>query len=223
LSVPIDRNHAFADGFAYARPPGPQRLVTALADLVSAVGRRGRVAQVWRTFDRRAAIGESCLLGLSAWCVNEGSRDRIRIGAGTACRGVLRRERFGNGEISIGRDVYIGDDCLLSCCERISIGDFTLLGHGVQIFDNNSHPIDADARTADWLRLARATPRIAEQIERAPVEIGAHVWIGFSSIVLKGVTIGEGAIVAAGSIVTSDVEAHMLAAGNPARPIRPLR
>lgn len=223
--MPIDGSHAFADGIAYAKPSGAatSRLAAAVAKLAAAVARRGRARRVWNTFEQRAALGGDCLLGLSAWCVNDGPRDRVRLDTGTVCRGVLRRERFGDGQITIGRRVYIGDDCLLSCADRITIGDLTLLGHGVQIFDNNSHPMDRAARAADWHAVLQGNIRACDQIERAPVVIGAHAWIGFGSIVLKGVTIGDGAVVAAGSVVTADVDAHTLVAGNPARPIRRLR
>jgi acetyltransferase-like isoleucine patch superfamily enzyme len=223
--MPIDDSHAFADGVAYAKPASTatSRLGTAVADLAAVVARRGRARRVWKTFEQGATLGEDCLLGLSAWCVNDGPRDRVFLDAGTVCRGVIRRERFGDGQISIGRNVYIGDDCLLSCCEGIAIGDFTLLGHGVQIFDNNSHPTDPESREADWQAVRHATPRQGDTIERAPVRIGSDAWIGFSSIVLKGVRIGDGAIVAAGSVVTSDVDAHTLVAGNPAKAIRTLR
>jgi acetyltransferase-like isoleucine patch superfamily enzyme len=54
------------------------------------------------------------------------------------------------------------------------------------------------------------------------VRIGAHAWIGLGSIVMKGVTVGDGAVVAAGSVVTSDVPARAIVAGNPARQVRDL-
>ena len=57
---------------------------------------------------------------------------------------------------------------------------------------------------------------------RAPVRIDAHAWIGCNAIILKGVHIGEGAVVAAGAVVTRDVPPHAVAAGNPARIIRQL-
>jgi acetyltransferase-like isoleucine patch superfamily enzyme len=220
--VPIDSNHAFAEGIAYARPSGLSRFVAAIAERAVAVDRLGRARTVWHVFDERAAVGEGCLLGLGAWCINDGPRGRVCLGSGSVCRGILRRERFGDGQISIGRNVYIGDDCLLSCCERITIGDFALLAHGVQVFDNNSHPIDPEAREADWQAVLGTSERAEQEIERAPIAIGARAWIGFSSIVLKGVTVGDGAVVAAGSIVTSDVADHTVVAGNPAKLVRKL-
>jgi galactoside O-acetyltransferase len=59
-------------------------------------------------------------------------------------------------------------------------------------------------------------------VHLAPVKIQDKVWIGFNAIVLKGVTIGEGAVVGAGAVVTRNVPAYTVVAGNPARPIREL-
>jgi acetyltransferase-like isoleucine patch superfamily enzyme len=203
--VPVDRHHAFASGKAYP-PPGP----------LEAVSHRD-IARAWRSFRRGASVGHDCLLGPAAWCANAGAPGRIRLGDRVVCRGILRRESFGDGELIVGDDVYIGDDCIVSCAESVQIGAGTLLGHGVQIFDNNSHPVAPEARAADWAAIRGSGPRAA--IESAPVSIGAQAWIGFGAYVLKGVSIGDGAIVGAGSVVTRDVPAGTVAAGNPARPV----
>lgn len=203
--MPVDRRHAFASGKAYPRP-----------SLLGALLQRD-VARAWRSFRRGATIGADCLLGPSAWCANEGDAGRIRLGDRVVCRGILRRESFGDGDLLVGDDVYIGDDCIVSCAERVEIGAGTLLGHGVQIFDNNSHPVGADARAADWAAIRRTGDRSA--IESAAVTIGERAWIGFGSFVLKGVSIGAGAVVGAGSVVTKDVAAGTAVAGSPARPL----
>lgn len=201
--MPVDRTHAFADGRAYAEPSSLDRL------------RRPRVAAAWRAFRQRAVVGDGCLLGPSAWCVNDGAADRIELGAGVVCRGILRREHYGDGRIVLADRVYVGDDCILSAAESITIGAGTLLGHGVQVFDNNSHPTAADARAADWDAVRSGSAR--GEIASAPVAIGEHAWLGFGCVVLKGVTIGDGAVVAAASVVTADVPAGATVAGNPAR------
>jgi len=180
------------------------------------------VAQAWASFDAGAIVGDGYRLGPSAWCVNEGPRERVQIAGGGACRGIVRREQFGDGAIRIGEAVYIGDDCILSCCDGIEIGDGTLLGHGVQIFDNNSHPIGPRARTADAGRVFTPAADERNDIDHARVRIGADVWLGFGTIILKGVTVGDGAVIAAGSIVTADVAAHTIVAGNPVRVVREL-
>jgi acetyltransferase-like isoleucine patch superfamily enzyme len=201
--VPVDRRHAFAGGPVYGRP-------SALSALV-----RPHISQVWRSFERGAVLGEGCRLGPSAWCANEGARERISLGARVVCRGIIRRETFGDGTIKIGDDVYVGDDCIVSCAARVEIGAGTLLGHGVQIFDNNSHPLGPEERAVDWAAIRGEGVRA--EIEAAPVSIGARAWIGFGAFVLKGVTIGDGAIVGAGSVVTGDVAPGTVVVGNPAR------
>jgi acetyltransferase-like isoleucine patch superfamily enzyme len=203
--MPLDSRHAFAGGSVYGRP-----------GLVGRLARRD-VARAWRSFDRGAAMGVKCRLGPSAWCFNLGDPDRVVLGDGVVCRGLLYRETFGDGQIIVGDHVYIGDDCLLSSAASISIGAETLLAHGVQIFDNNSHPTDAAARRSDWRAIVEGGAR--GDVGSAPVSIGAAAWIGFGTIVLKGVTIGDEAIVAAGSVVTRDVEDGAVVAGNPARPL----
>jgi acetyltransferase-like isoleucine patch superfamily enzyme len=136
------------------------------------------------------------------------------------CRGLLRIEEFGAGKIALGAQTYVGDDCLLSSSCAIEIGSHTLIAHGVQILDNNSHPLDPVARARDYEAVRQSG--IREKIAEAPVRIGAHAWIGFNAIILKGVTIGENSVVAAGSVVTKDIPANCVAAGNPATIIRSL-
>ena len=203
--MPVDPSHAFAGGRVFPEPTGPARL------------RRHRRTAAWRSFRRGALLGANCRLGPNAWCSNDGDADRITLGNGVVCRGVVRRESFGDGRIGIGDDVYMGDDCILSAASGITIGSGTLLGHGVQVFDNNSHPTDAEARAADW-RAVRSGGRRGE-IASAPILIGDRAWIGFGAVILKGVTIGDDAVVAAASVVTSDVPAGVTVAGNPAHPV----
>lgn len=203
--MPIDRTHAFGDGPVHGSPSTFARML----------GIRG--AQAWASFERRATVGERVLLGPNAWCFNQGPRERVRIGDGVVCRGLLRRETFGDGEIEVGDDVYVGDDVIVSCSTRIEIGPGALLAHGVQVFDNDSHPVDQGERASDWLAVRAGSERGV--IAATPVVIRPGAWIGFNAIVLKGVTIGEGAVVAAGSIVTSDVAPGAIVAGNPARPV----
>ena len=167
-------------------------------------------------------VPKSTRLGPSAWCVNGLSNPfLIQLGEHVVCRGLLRVESFGHGAIRLGNSVYVGDDCLLSAAAGIEVGDRVLLAHGVHVIDNNSHPLDAATRAADYIAILRGKPRPA--IESAVVKINSDAWIGFGAIILKGVTIGEGAVIAAGSVVTADVPAHVVAAGNPARVVKIIR
>lgn len=211
--MPIDRHHAFAGAPAYGRRLGWWARLTS-------EGAR-RAVQAWRAFDRHTQAAPDCLLGPNAWCWNAENPDRIVLEAGAVCRGILRVELFGNGRIVVGSRTYVGDDCLLSSSVGIEIGPDSLIAHGVQIFDNDSHPVEVEARKADYAAVLRGGER--QPIAGAPIRIGAHTWIGFGAIILKGVTIGEGSVVGAGSVVTRDVPAFSVAAGNPAVVIKDLR
>jgi acetyltransferase-like isoleucine patch superfamily enzyme len=175
-------------------------------------------AVVWKRFQTCATISEDCMLGAMAWCT--GTPEQIRLGRRTICRGILLCDG-GLGFIDIGDLVYIGDDVIVMTRERISIGARTLIAHGVQIFDNDSHPLDPQDRHADYLNLIEGRPR-THFIPSAPVAIGEDCWVGANSIVLKGVTIGDRSVVAAGSVVTADIGHDCVAAGNPARIVRSL-
>lgn len=95
--------------------------------------------------------------------------------------------------------------------EAVTIGDEVWVGANTTITDTDFHPLDLAARLARPLDGATA-----------PVVIEDGVFIGMQSLVLKGVTIGERSVIGAGSVVTGDIPPGVIAAGNPARVIRPL-
>jgi maltose O-acetyltransferase len=105
--------------------------------------------------------------------------------------------------IALGARFYANAGCTFLDCARIEIGDNALLGPNVQLYAA-THPLDASLRR-DGLEYAE------------PIAIGDDVWIGGAAIVLPGVTIGDRAVVGAGSVVTRDVPADAVVVGNPAR------
>ncbi|MDQ2834724.1 MAG: sugar O-acetyltransferase [Acidobacteriota bacterium] len=109
--------------------------------------------------------------------------------------------------IHLGTGVFLNFNCVLLDVNPIEIGDRTQIGPAVQIYAAD-HPRDPEARRAD-LECGK------------PVRIGANVWIGGGAILLPGVTIGDDAIIGAGSIVTRDVARGVTVAGNPAQPLSP--
>jgi len=111
-----------------------------------------------------------------------------------------------NAAVEIGDDVGMSG-CTITAKEKIIIGDRVLLGTGVVVTDNDAHPIHPAQRNDHNL------------IRKAPVRIANDVFVGARAMILKGVTIGEGAVVGAGSIVTKSVPAFAIVAGNPARVI----
>ena len=111
-------------------------------------------------------------------------------------------------EVNIGANCSFGDYLHLTCINKIIIGDNVLTGRWVTITDN-SHG-DTSLST---LKIA---PTNRSLLSKGPVIIGNNVWIGDKSTILPGVTIGEGSVVAANSVVTKDIPSYSVAAGNPA-------
>lgn len=99
-------------------------------------------------------------------------------------------------------DVSVGDCTEIHVGESVHIGSGTLIAWDCCVMDRDYHCIDG----------------IKEHT--APINIGENVWIGCNAIILKGVTIGDGAVVGAGAVVTHDIPAHTMVAGNPARVIK---
>jgi acetyltransferase-like isoleucine patch superfamily enzyme len=114
-------------------------------------------------------------------------------------------------ELRFGRACHVGHDVLFSVSERITIGDHVGISDRAAVADSDGHPLDLARRTRGDC-LARA--------DVASVTIHDYAWIGRDAQVLKGVTVGAGAIVASGSVVVSDVPEGALAMGAPARTIR---
>jgi acetyltransferase-like isoleucine patch superfamily enzyme len=122
-----------------------------------------------------------------------------------------------HARIVIGSDSYIGNSSIIAA-QSVTIGSNVLVSWGCTIIDHNSHPTSAELRTkdvADW----RAGRKDWSNVAKAPIELKDHCWLGFNSIILKGVTVGEGAIVGAGSVVTKDVAPYSAVGGNPAKVI----
>jgi acetyltransferase-like isoleucine patch superfamily enzyme len=121
--------------------------------------------------------------------------------------------------------MYIGDFCHVGANSRIwaanviEIGNRVLIAHDVNIFDSNTHPISPKERAAQYVSIITTGHPKQIDLKQSFVKIKDDVWIGAGTIILKGITIGEGAIVGAGSVVTKSVEPYTIVAGNPAQKI----
>lgn len=218
----MNRRHAFASSPVYPLPNTIKNiLIYIYRSFKSGFSSSFDAIKSWKQFKKNALISSSALLGSNAWCVNcKPCKDNILINERVICRGLIRVESYGEGKLVIHSDVYIGDDTLISCTESIEIGSMTMIAHGVQIFDNDSHPLNSQQRELDYLIITNQKSGDRPKINTSPIKIGNNVWIGFNSIITKGVSIGDRSIVAAGSVVTKDVPANTLVAGNPAKIIR---
>lgn len=114
----------------------------------------------------------------------------------------------------VGNDVSIGPRSIVQVDG--TIGDFALIGMGVQIVGKSDHAIDEvgiPMMYSTWVgdREGNSTDKI---------DIGRDVWVGASSVIISGIRIGEGAVIAAGSVVTKDVAPYTVVGGNPARELK---
>jgi len=134
---------------------------------------------------------------------------------------------------SDGGKVTVGDGVFINCGTRIisrasiDIGDSVTIAWGCTIYDHNSHSIsyldriaDQNQQLIDFPRGSLVANKDWTKVQAAPIHICDYAWLGFDVVVLKGVTIGEGAIVGARAVVTQDVPAWTIAAGNPARVVK---
>ncbi|PSC67235.1 maltose O-acetyltransferase [Micractinium conductrix] len=112
--------------------------------------------------------------------------------------------------ITVGKGFYANFNCVFLDCGPVKIGDNVLLGPAVQIYPVGHHVDPAERAGVEGLEFAKA------------VTIGDNVWIGGNAVLMPGVTIGEGSTVAAGAVVTRDVEPYVVVAGSPAKVIRRL-
>jgi hypothetical protein len=109
-----------------------------------------------------------------------------------------------DADLRIGASTYFTRDATIDCRIRLHVGGDCAIAPGVVIMDNDAHALYVEG-----------TPRPA-----APIDIGEHVWIGTRAIILKGVSVGDGAVIGAGAVVTRDVPPASIVAGNPARIVR---
>lgn len=144
----------------------------------------------------------------------------LRVGPGVR---IMKK----NGEINLGRKVQLHRYVKLSVLgnegyAQIDIGDNTSIGDRTEIHAGKSVSIGSGCNIAwDVCIMDRDYHKFNSPIEEIkPLKIGDNVWIGCNSIILKGLTIGEGAVVAAGSVVTKDVPPKTLVGGNPAKVLK---
>lgn len=130
----------------------------------------------------------------------------IRLGRKVNLHAGVKLSGLGNAgkrsSLVIGDGVAVGDRTEIHAGNEVTIGDGTLIAWDCCIMDRDYHKFASETEVT------------------RPVHIGSHVWIGCHALILKGVTVGDGAVIAAGSVVTKDVPAGALVGGNPARVLK---
>ena len=148
-----------------------------------------------------------------------GAQCNITVGSDCLLQGLLVTETD-TSEIRVGNNVFIGSNTVIDCALQVIIEDDVLVSYQCLFLDNNNHSNDIRARRNDLPDVKYGRPYNWEEIPSKSIRICRGAWSGARSIILKGVTVGEGAIVGAGSVVTKDVPPYTVVAGNPARVVK---
>lgn len=150
-----------------------------------------------------------------------GDPKKLRIGnyCNISCRIVLHSE----AELIVGDYVYMNSNCSLNVFNTVTIGSNCLFGPNVVIWDSDNHPLDSKLRLEQSIEIPKVASLKSHGLGGGDVVIGDNVWIGMDCLILGGVKIGEGAVIAASSVVVKDIPPYVLAAGVPAKVVKQLR
>lgn len=166
--------------------------------------------------------GSGCeLKSMSVFLADEAnSLGNIVIGDNCCVRGQIVLYK-NTSNVILGNNVYIGPGTVLECVDEIRFGDNILISSNCSIIDTNSHSLHSAERmndTVDWQKGLKY--KDWSVVDTKKVLIEDKSWVGLRSIIMKGVTLKEGTIVASGSVVTKSTEAYTIVGGNPAKKIK---
>ena len=190
--------------------------------VIRKIKREIQLRNIRKSFEQNAKIEQTTNFMLGASCRNNSAKENITLGKHTLVGGTLIA-LFG-GEITIGDNVYIGQGTSIQAKEKIVVSSNVIIANNVILLDNNNHPVSPEMR----LKMSACGDFINDELwswkyaESAPVVIEENVWIGRDARIMKGVTVGEGSVVALGAVVTHNVPAYCVVAGNPARVVKEL-
>lgn len=177
-------------------------------------------------YDNSAIISEACQIDLRHPVAG---RKYVQIGKDSLVDATLVFETE-TGRINIGERSVVGGSTFISR-SNITIGNDVTIAAGSFFYDHDSHSVYWEYRQNDNTQEIKDIKEHGDSILNkdwehvctAPITIKDKAWIGINTIILKGVTIGEGAVVGAGSVVTKDVPDWCVAAGNPAKVVKKIR
>lgn len=154
--------------------------------------------------------------------LNSGEATKIKIGAGTHITGII--QVFKNcGRVTIGDNCFLGDYSRIISAENVQIGHRVQIAHMCSIMDNDVHSMDPDKRHKEYLSNVSNGQIDLFGIPKKEIIIEDDVWIASHCIIMKGVKIGRGAIIGAGSVVTKNIPPSVIVHGNPAKIIRSIK
>lgn len=180
-----------------------------------------------KSFFTNAVVESRANIHHTANCSNSGKKEQIVIGEHCEIKGSIHC--YGSGRIQIGRHFYMGGYTYIHAADFIHIGDGVIVSDHVRIMDNNSHPTSPVKR---WEMSVAGREQDDGSVsslwdsthaKHAPVVIEDNVWIGEFAAILKGITIGRGAIIGSHSVVVKDVPPYSIVVGNPARVVKTIR
>lgn len=193
--------------------------------------RKRKFAKMVRLYRRSYVIGSTTVLLPGFRIIDpKSSAKRLHIGADCVLAGTIVFETPDQGCIHIGNRCHIGGGTQLISRSAIVVEDDVTIAWNCTIYDHDSHSLSWDERRNDTLQevadyAATGNP-IANKdwsnVNTKSIRVGKRAWLGFGVTVLKGVEIGEGAVVGAGSVVTRNVLPYTVVAGNPARVVKVL-
>ena len=172
------------------------------ARLLAALVRRRFLTSYGRRLhtDGIAFIGPDVVLQI-------GPKGRVELGR-WSWLGHGTKVRCHEGLVTIGAKTVLGQECTISAFEHVSIGRECVIADRVMLIDFDHGVVDVDR------------PIRAQGIYKRPVSVGNNVWIGYGACILRGVTVGDNAIIGTNSVVTSDVPDNAVVGGVPARVLR---
>lgn len=194
--------------------------------------RKYRIKRKLKKDDRIQILEGTLLRDDFRWEIRENINEKPVINIGKDCiiGGSFIIEN-GSAKIIIGNATTLGAGSMVVAGDAgIYIGNHVVMSFGVTFYNTNSHSLDVGERhldlvnTLEYLRGNSNSRKINwTKIASKDIVVKDNVWIGFGATILKGVTIGEGAIVGAKSVVTHDVEPWTVVAGNPAKTVKSLK
>lgn len=155
-------------------------------------------------------VSGKLVLGASDW-KNDNRVSGLKLGKNATLKVEKKQQIYTGSYISVGENAilelggegFINHGCNIDCFNHISIGEGTIIAKEVIIRDSDNHELVYN-----------------NYVKSKPIHIGKHCWIGMRATILKGVTVGDGAVIAAGAVVTKNVASNSLVAGIPAKIVK---